>query len=98
LLRNDDDELERLKGVLKIVWEKFYDRYRKSMEGVQREKQLVRLEGRGRNLTETGKVPDIRDIMTEMRSHVLEDTTVAFSGVIPLNVPWQTYFFLKVGS
>jgi hypothetical protein len=90
-LRDDDNELGRLKGVLKSVWETFYERYRKSLEGVQREKQLVRLEGRGRNLMETGKLPDIRDIMTEMRNHLLEGTTIAFSGVIPLSVPWQTY-------
>ena len=57
---------------------------------MQREKQLVRLEGRGRNSTETGKVPDIRDIMSEMRRHVLEGVTLVFSGVIPLNVNWQT--------
>jgi hypothetical protein len=53
------------------------------------------LEGRGRSLTETGKVPDIRDIMTEMRSRVLEDVILVFSGVIPLNVNWQTYTFSK---
>ena len=94
-MRDDDDELGRLKGVLKSVWEKFYEGYRKSLEGVRREKQLVRLEGRGRSLTETGKVPDIRDIMTEMRSQVLEGVTIAFSGVIPLNIPWQRYSPLK---
>ena len=91
LLRDDDDELGRLQGVLKNVWEMFYERYRKSLEEIQREKQLVRLEGRGRNVAETGKVPDIRDIMTEMRSRILESVTVVFSGVIPLNVSWQTY-------
>ena len=94
-MRDDDDELVRLKGVLKIVWEKFYQGYRKSLEGVQREKQLVRLEGRGKSSTERGKVPDIRDIMTEMRIHVLQGVTIAFSGVIPLNVPWQRYSPIK---
>jgi len=76
--------------VLENVWRNFYDAYRKSLEGMQREKQLVRLEGRGRSSTETGKVPDIRDIMSEMRRHVLEGVTLVFSGVIPLNVNWQT--------
>ena len=93
LLRDDDDELSRLGTVLKNVWETFYEAYRKSLEEVQREKQLIRLEGRARNSTESGKVPDIRDIMTSVRSHVLEDLTLVFSGVIPLNVNWQTYFF-----
>lgn len=91
LLRDDDDELSRLQEVLKAVWEKFYENYKKSLEGLQREKQLVRLEGRGRSVTETGKIPDIRDIMTEMRGRVLDGVKMVFSGVIPLNVPWQTY-------
>jgi RNA polymerase II subunit A C-terminal domain phosphatase len=90
-LRNDDDELVRLGKVLTKVWEGFYEAYRRSMEGVQREKQLNRLEGRSRSLTETGKVPDIRDIMAEMRGDVLDGVTVVFSGVIPLNVNWQKY-------
>jgi RNA polymerase II subunit A C-terminal domain phosphatase len=91
LLRDDDDELTRLEKVLKNVWEAFYEGYRKSLEGYQREKQLVRLEGRGRSVTESGKVPDIRDIMTSMRSHILQGVVLVFSGVIPLNVNWQTY-------
>jgi len=96
LLRDDDNELRRLEGVLESVWSEFYDSYRRSLEGMQREKQLVRLEGRGRSSTESGKVPDIRDIMSEMRRHVLEGVTLVFSGVIPLNVNWQTYFaFLR---
>ena len=95
LLRDDDDELTRLQAVLKSVWERFYEGYRKSLEGVQREKQLVRLEGRGRTATaETGKVPDIRDIMSEMRMKVLAGVKLVFSGVIPLNLPWQRYAIL----
>ena len=93
LLRDDDVELRRLEGVLKNVWDAFYDTYRKNVEDVQREKQLLRLEGRGRSLTETGKVPDIRDIMTKMRNSVLEDVVIVFSGVIPLNSNWEMYFF-----
>jgi RNA polymerase II subunit A-like phosphatase len=96
LLRDDDSELVRLGGVLKNVWERFYEGYRKSLEGLQREKQLVRLEGRGRSATtETGKVPDIRDIMSEMRMKVLAGVKLVFSGVIPLNVPWQKYLRLS---
>jgi RNA polymerase II subunit A-like phosphatase len=91
LLRDDDSELARLGGVLEDVWEAFYDAYRKSLEEVQREKQLSRLEGRGRSNTETGRVPDIRDIMTRMRKQVLNGVTLVFSGVIPLNVNWQKY-------
>jgi RNA polymerase II subunit A C-terminal domain phosphatase len=91
LLRNDDDELVRLGAVLKNVWKGFYDSYKRSLEGLQREKQLNRLEGRSRSSTETGKVPDIRDIMMEMRGDVLEGVTLVFSGVIPLNVNWQKY-------
>ena len=90
LLRDDDNELPRLQTVLENVWERFYEIYRKSLEEIQREKQLVRLEGRGRNPGESAKVADIRDIMTTMRSHVLEGVTIVFSGVIPLNMNWQT--------
>ena len=91
LLRDDDDELSRLERVLKRVWENFFEAYRKSLEGVQREKQLVRLEGRSRTSAEPGKVPDIRQIMTSMRNRILEGVVLVFSGVIPLNVNWQTY-------
>jgi RNA polymerase II subunit A C-terminal domain phosphatase len=91
LLRNDDSELQRLAGVLKNVWDAFYDTYRKNVEDAQREKQLLRLEGRPKNLTETGKVPDIRDIMTRMRRSVLDGVVIVFSGVIPLTVNWETY-------
>ena len=94
LLRDDDSELSRLQTVLKNVWETFYESYRKSLEDSTREKQLSRLEGRSRSHTETGKVPDIRDIMTDMRIHVLEGVKLVFSGVIPLNANWQTYFAL----
>ena len=96
LLRNDDNELSRLQQVLKNVWEAFYESYRKSLEEAQREKQLVRLEGRGRPLNDVGKLPDIRDVMTNMRSHVLEGVTIVFSGVIPLNVNWQTYPYWRI--
>ena len=82
--------------MLKNVWEMFYEAYRKSLEDSQREKQLVRLEGRGRNHTESGKVPDIRDIMTDMRIHVLEGVTLVFSGVIPLNANWQTHDYTQL--
>lgn len=95
LLRNDDAELVRLEGVLKNVWDAFYDTYRRNVEDAQREKQLLRLEGRGRSLTETGKVPDIRDIMTRMRRSVLDGMVIVFSGVIPLTVNWETYSVAK---
>jgi RNA polymerase II subunit A C-terminal domain phosphatase len=96
LLRNDDVELQRLGHVLKEVWDAFYDTYRKNVEDTQREKHLLRLEGRGRSITETGKVPDIRDIMTRMRKSVLEGLVIVFSGVIPLTVNWETYLFLGI--
>jgi RNA polymerase II subunit A-like phosphatase len=92
LLRDDDDELMRLGGVLKNVWDGFYDAYKRSLEEIQREKQLSRLEGRGRSLTDTVRVPDIRDIMKRMREQVLQGVRLVFSGVIPLNMNWQKYF------
>lgn len=91
LLHDDDDELARLGTVLKNVWDNFFEAYRKNLEGVQREKQLNRLEGRSRNSTDSVKVPDIRQIMTAMRSRILEGVVLVFSGVIPLNVNWQMY-------
>ena len=91
LLRNDDVELSRLGIILKNVWETFYDGYRRNVEEAQREKHLIRLEGRSRNLSETGKVPDIRDIVTQMRTVILGGVTILFTGVIPLTTNWQKY-------
>jgi RNA polymerase II subunit A C-terminal domain phosphatase len=91
LLKNDDNELSRLTTVLKNVWEAFYDGYKKNVEEVQREKQLSRLEGRVKSVTETGKIPDIRDIMTHMRNVILDGAIIVFTGVIPLTLNWQTY-------
>ena len=91
LLRDDDEELIRLGHVLENVHDGFYQAYKKNVEGMAKEKQLSRLEGRGRTTTETGKLPDIRDIMMEMRVNVLGGVVLVFSGVIPLNVDWQRY-------
>lgn len=96
LLRDDDEELIRLGAVLESVHDRFYRAYKRSVEGMAKEKQLSRLEGRGRTTTETGKLPDIRDIMTEMRGNVLGGVVLVFSGVIPLNVNWQTYCIYRV--
>jgi RNA polymerase II subunit A C-terminal domain phosphatase len=98
LLRNDDEELSRLTIVLKNVWETFYDRYKKSLEEVQREKHLNRLEGRSKTVSENGKVPDIRDIMTGMRTAILDGVVIVFTGVIPLTVNWQKYSSLECAN
>ena len=90
-MRDDDEELIRLGHVLENVHDGFYQAYKKNVEGMAKEKQLSRLEGRGRTMTETGKLPDIRDIMMEMRVNVLGGVVLVFSGVIPLNVDWQRY-------
>jgi len=90
-LRDDDEELIRLGHVLENVHDGFYQAYKKNVEGMAKEKQLSRLEGRGRTMTETGKLPDIRDIMMEMRVECPGRSSAGVLGVIPLNVDWQRY-------
>ncbi|KAL0951753.1 hypothetical protein HGRIS_008425 [Hohenbuehelia grisea] len=78
LLKNDDDELERVSKLLKEVHTRFFDAYDMSIE--------TQKEGR-----ETFKrAYDVTRIIPRLRSDVLKGVHILFSSVIPLDTKPET--------
>ena len=87
LLQNDDTELEHLERALRSVHSTFYDQYGKSTAGT-RGGRIAELKGqrspKKRPSEDLETVPDVKEIMPDMKEQVFKDVVMVFSGVVPL--------------
>ncbi|OLL22827.1 RNA polymerase II subunit A C-terminal domain phosphatase [Neolecta irregularis DAH-3] len=95
LLRDDDLELFRLKGILNNIHKEFFDSYKQIISNRGKEKKLAKLESnRSLKITEMPRTPpDIKNLMPRMKRKVLNNCVILLSGIIPIGADIKTYEF-----
>jgi len=92
LLQDDDTELEHLGKNLRNVHDAFYEEYEKGMSAGEAGRVAELRPGKPKKQSlQDSTIPDAAVIMQEMKSRVLGDTHIVFSGVVPLGVNIHTY-------
>lgn len=92
ILRDDDTELVQLEAGLGKIHQAFYEEYEKMISGsFGRIAELRGAKGPKKQIADQlGAVPDVQDIMPDMKREVFNGCYIVFSGVIPQNVPIQS--------
>ena len=90
LLHDHDRELYQLENSLRMVHKAFYDSYDQSIAGAQGGR-LGQLRGAKKpklssESSDLDLVPDVKNIMPTVKSKVLGNTSIVFSGMVPLGV------------
>lgn len=97
LLHDDDTELQHLERSLQEVHRAFFEEYDKKLSRA-RGRRLAELRGgtkakklpvRDDDEIDLDIVPDVKNIMPEMKMRVLEGVVLVFSGVVPLGTDIQ---------
>ena len=92
LLQNNDEELVYLQDTLERVHKTFFDEYDRRAAGSYGGR-VAMLRGERAQKVRPGDelqiVPDIKDIMPQMRSEVLKGVVICFTGVIPQGTDHQ---------
>lgn len=94
LLQDDDTELEHLGKNLLDVHKAFYEQYEQELPAIEsgRVAELRPGQHKKQDLHDTKmKIPDVAVIMRGIKSRVLGDVHLVFSGVVPLGVNIHTY-------
>ncbi|KAF7308870.1 RNA polymerase II subunit A C-terminal domain phosphatase [Mycena kentingensis (nom. inval.)] len=86
LLKNDDNELDRIRKLLEEVHDEFYALYETSSK---ENKASPPTNNRRRNSIKAKHPYDVTEIILRKRSRVLAGTHIVFSGVIPLDTDPQ---------
>jgi RNA polymerase II subunit A-like phosphatase len=88
LLNNDDRGIEVIAANLRLVHRTFYDEYRKAAPQGSRLAELKGEKSPKKRLQED-VIPDVAEIMSRIKSEVLDGYVIVFSGIIPLGVNVQ---------
>jgi RNA polymerase II subunit A-like phosphatase len=92
LLQDDDRELEPLGKNLRNVHDAFYEEYERGLSAGEAGRVAELRPGKPKKLpTSALVIPDAAVIMQEIKSRVLGDAHIVFSGVVPLGVNIHTY-------
>ena len=95
LLQDTDTELPHLESALRKVHAEFYDAYARSLADNQGGR-LAQLRGAGSRRQPASAnrdlelIPDIKTIMPAIKSRVLADCVLVFSGIVPLGIDVHT--------
>lgn len=90
ILHDDDRGLDVIENNLNRVHAAFYDEYRRS-KAVGPAGRVAALKGeRSPKKRMSDAIPDVAQLMPEIKEQVLGDAVVVFSGIIPLGVDVQT--------
>lgn len=90
ILHDDDRGLDIIENNLNRVHAAFYDEYRRS-KAVGPAGRVAALKGeRSPKKRMNDSIPDVAELMPEIKEQVLGDAVVVFSGIIPLGVDVQT--------
>lgn len=97
LLQDNDEELKYLEESLTRVHSEYFEAYTRQLPSSQGGR-VAELRGSSTKRKQFAKqnqdlaiVPDIKEIMTQMKHLVLEGVVIVFSGVIPLHLDWNTH-------
>ena len=90
LLRDHDRELYQLESSLRMVHAAFYDSYNQRIAGAQGGR-LGQLRGSKKpklssEISDLDHVPDVKNIMPTVKSKVLGNASIVFSGMVPLGL------------
>lgn len=94
LLQDDDTELEHLGKNLLDVHKAFYEQYEQGLSATEsgRVAELRPGQPKKQDIHDSKKkIPDVAEIMLDIKSRVLGDVHLVFSGVVPLGVNIHTY-------
>jgi RNA polymerase II subunit A-like phosphatase len=92
LLQDDDTELEYLGKNLRNVRDAFYEEYEKGLSAGEAGRVAELRPGKpNKQPVQDLRIPDAAVIMQEMKSRVLGDAHIVFSGVVPLGINIHTY-------
>ena len=95
LLQDRDQELIHLEQALRKVHTAYFDTYAPHRANVQGGR-VAELRGSQKRKQapsdhlDLAMVPDVKTIMLQMKSRVLDGVVIVFSGVIPLHLDWNT--------
>lgn len=97
LLQDNDEELKYLEESLTKVHSEYFEAYTRQLPSSQGGR-VAELRGSSTKRKQFAKqnqdlaiVPDVKEIMTQMKHLVLEGVVIVFSGVIPLHLDWNTH-------
>lgn len=90
LLQDNDEELKYLEESLTRVHSEYFEAYKRQLPSSQGGR-VAELRGSSTKRKQFAMVPDVKDIMTQMKHLVLEGVVIVFSGVIPLHLDWNTH-------
>lgn len=90
LLRDDDTELMYLEGILRNLHQVFYMEYEKNLPTSQ-VGRVAELKGqksspKKRSRDDLEAVPDVKELMPQLKRQILRGVRMVFSGVVPLGV------------
>ncbi|KAI9738173.1 MAG: Carboxy-terminal domain (CTD) phosphatase [Cirrosporium novae-zelandiae] len=94
LLEDHDDELAYLEARLRAVHRAFFEEYERKLAGAQGGR-VAALRGEKKipvgdtRTIDLRLVPDVKDVMPQMKHRVFEGVVIVFSGVVPLNTDLQ---------
>jgi RNA polymerase II subunit A-like phosphatase len=91
LLQDDDTELEYLGQNLLDVHNAFYEQYEQGLSAAESGRVAELRPGQTKKPEVREKIPDVAVIMHSIKSRVLGDVHLVFSGVVPLGVNIHTY-------
>jgi RNA polymerase II subunit A-like phosphatase len=91
LLQDDDTELEYLGQNLLDVHDAFYEQYEQGLSAAESGRVAELRPGQTKKPEIHEKIPDVAVIMNSIKSRVLGDVHLVFSGVVPLGVNIHTY-------
>ena len=90
LLSDDDEELHHVEHSLKRIHSVFYDEYQKNLP-VGQNKRLALIKGdrsptKKNSDTDILNVPDVSELMQQIKDKVLRSVNMTFSGVLPIAI------------
>lgn len=102
LLKNDDEELQHLERTLRELHERFYKTYNSQIGEVTKERNLAKLNKTRPRVRSRGAAADVKTILPEMKSVVLQDVAILFSGLIRSDRDprreWQGQLAIQFGA
>lgn len=81
LLKNDDEQLKHLETILRKLHERFYKTYNSQIMEMTQDRNLAKLKNKRPNRRSKGAPADVKSILPEMKTVVLKDIAIVFSGL-----------------
>lgn len=102
LLNNNDEQLKYLEQILRSLHEKFYQTYASQIGEMTQDRTLAHLKTGRAPKRSRGAPADVKTILPEMKSAVLQDVVISFSGLFRSDQDprrqWQGQLAVQFGA